>query len=279
MQNELNQAIAGVGHNNPPVMNPGDNVVERLTEANNDMIARYDELTAAAARLPKECADEATAQKITTFANQLKACADTLEERRKTEKRPYDDLANAVHQFFKGRTDTLTAHVNSAKAILKRYIDAEALKVAQAAEAARVAAAEEAELKRKEAEQHLSDAANLEDAGLAGSADVALAQAQEAEQQATVAQQAADAPAQKVTVAVRGAVGGMASSTGTVKCEVVSMKTIDLEVLRDHLALADVEKALRAYLKVAIKQQAKDAPLPEVKGARIYRDTNISLRG
>ena len=277
--NELEEALAGIGHNNPPAASEAENIVERLIERNNDMIARYGDLCDAISRLPKECANEEDAQKVTSFGNMLKACHDTLEERRKLEKKPYDDQANAVHQFFKSKTDTLAAHITSVKLVLKKYLDAQAEKKRQDEIAARKAADEEAERKRQEAEQHLKDAAALQDAGMSASAEVSLEQAQVAENQATAAMAVAVAPVKPSTVNVRGTVGGMAGSTGRVKGEVVDMATVDLEFLRQYLSRDDVTKALNAYLKVAIKQLKKDDPLPTVKGCNIARETSVTLRG
>lgn len=274
----MNEQVT-MGHNNPPEPTEAEKIVERLIEGNADMIERFFVLSDAMSRLPEDCKDNETAQRITTFGNQLKACADTFEERRKLEKKPYDDMANAVHQFFKIKTDILSAHIGSVKLLLKRYLDAQAALVRQAENEARAKAEEEARVSSALAEKKLQDAANLQDAGMNKRAEVALAQAQEAENNAIAAQAAAIAQIKPASVNVRGTIGGMASSTGRVKAEVTDMAIVDLEFLRQYFDRDSVQKALNSYMKIALKQIKKDDPLPIVKGCNIFRDTSVNFRG
>lgn len=262
----LAEMLPPLDHNQAPVTaTVADNIVKELESKNADLIARQEALYTAMTRLPNTCENEETAKSLTTFGNQLKSCMDLLEERRKLEKRPYDEMASAVQGFFKGKIDKLSVAVLDVKSILKKYMDDQAAKQRLADEERRKAQA-------AESQKLVEQAQAMQSAGLVQSAERTLEKAVAVEQQASVV-------AAPVSTMVRGSAGGGASLTGKWKAEITDISTIDLEALRPFLDRDAVQKALNGFMKLETKQLGRDEDCKQLKGCKIYRDSTISLRG
>lgn len=252
-----------IGHNRPPVS--PDELRAELTDQNTDLIARTAELTAAAARVPDEIIDESTAEMATDFVKQITAAWKLGDVRRVDAKEPFLNLGRAVDGFFK----KLTSPLDDAKAsVLKKLTAYQRAKEAAArAERERVAreqreAAEAAVRAAREAEAAIQKAADLESAIEAQrAADQAAADAEAAAKAAT---------AKAATLSrTRGDFGAVASLRTFWDFRNLDRDKIDLELLRPHLAFADIEKALRSYIKAGGR---------EITGAEIFENHSTTVR-
>lgn len=270
---------ASIGHNLPP--SDTELLAGRLEESNNDLTARHLELMDAISRLPPICENAETAKKLTAFGIQIKDCADKLEARRVLEKKPYDNLAATVQNFFKFRIDDLMGTNGALKkvtVVLKAYKDKEDKRIADEAAAERIRLEQEAAVRRDAAQKLLNDAAMLEAQGRHASSSVVLQRAQEAETSAQEAEAVVSAPIKAAPSIIRAETGGSVSTTARWKAEIISVKDLDLEALRDYIDRASLDKALNAFKTAKTKQIKPTDPAPEIKGARIFRDSNIQFR-
>lgn len=279
MRDALEEALqppAGIGHNNPP-----DNtevLAEGLADRSKELLARHQKLIEAVNRLPEKCTTADEAQKLTSFGAQLKGCIDALEERRKDEKRPFDDLASVVHSYFKTKMAPLESAIMKVKTLLKTYDEAERARLRAAEEERRAQEAAAAKRQQEEADKLAAEAARLEQAGMTAAAEKTLAQAAEVEQAATNLATSAAAPAAPVKNIMRGSVGGSASSQGKWEVRITDIDAIDLNLLHNHFGRAEIEKALRSLMREAVKKlKPTDAP-PVYQGFEIVRDSSISFR-
>lgn len=264
-------------HNNPP--SDLELLVQRLAESNKELLDRRDALVAAIARIPEVCEDEETSQKLTTYGVQLKSCNDALEAQRKLAKAPYDDQANAVQGFFRNKMQDLELGVVKLKALIKGYNNKKDEKARKEEEEKRQAELEAARKQREEADRLAQEAAMLDRAGLTESAEKTLQQAANVESQAIKIEQAAPVPVAPQSGMIRGSMGGTSSRSFKWKAEVTNMTEVDYEMLRPYMDPDAVLKATNAYMKIAVKQ-LKDGEEPkQIKGTRIFRDSNIAFRG
>lgn len=276
MMNELEDAIAQKGHNNPP--SDAEILSQRLVEKNKDVILRFADLLSAEARLPEKIENSEQAQKVTSYGSQLKACMSNLEMRRKEEKKPYDDLASVAHQFFMSRITSLDGVVAKVKAKLKAFDDIERKRLADEAEAQRKRDAEAADAQRKEAERLANEAAALEQAGMTRAAETIMQQAAKTEEAAIQAASIAAAPVAPVKNTMRGSVGGSASSQSRWDIKVTDINAIDLNLLHDHFGRAEIEKALRSLMRAEVKKLGPQDKPRAFAGFEIIRESSISLR-
>jgi hypothetical protein len=230
-----------IGGNNPP--SDVEILRERLAASEAANVARAAALVDACARVPDPIPDEITAARAASMiAKQVRPHMALIEERRKAEKRPFDDLAAAVQTFFA----LPAARLHAGKDRVDGLILAFQKKREAAAAEARRKAEEEARRQREEAER-LAAAATTE-------ADIDKAIAAEA--QADAAQQ--QAAAVTAPGAIRSDYGAVASVRRTVAFEVV-----DVEALPAAYLMAN-EAAIKAYAKTAAKGQLP-RPIPGVR--------------
>lgn len=276
MQNELEQAIAGTGHNNPP--SETELIALKLDEDNQDLILRHNELIEALSRLPEKVETPEMAQKLTTYGSQVQDCISKLELRRKEKKKLYDDMAAVVHQFFKIKQDSLFSAIAKVKVVLKVYDDGERQKKEKEIAAQKMRDAEEAERKKAEADKLASEAAALEQAGMAKAAEQKMAEAAQVEQKAVEAAEAAAAPTIAPKAIIRGSAGGSASSRSKWAVKIVDMETLDMKAILPFIDREALEKAARAWMNLAVKQIGPNDDPPKLAGLEVYRDTSMAFR-
>lgn len=268
---------AGPGHNNPP---PDVELLsEKLVTSHKDLLARRQALLEAVQRIPVECVHDQQAQDLTSFANQLQACAKSLEGERQKEKKYYDDMASVVHGFFRTRIEPLENAVSKVKRLLLDYkikLDTIATKAREDQRKKDEAAALAT---KQEADRLAAQAATLEQAGMKDAAEKAFAQAEEVEKQAIQQQAAATVPLAPAKTVLRGSVGGSASSAGSWKVRITDIEKLDILALAPFIDREALEKAARAWMKLKTKPLKADDKAPELRGLEVYRDTSISLRG
>jgi hypothetical protein len=272
--------LAPKDHNLAPVeASETDALIERLAKDNGELLQRHNHLIEGMTRLPEKCDTEEVAAKLTTFGVQLKACSDALEAKRKEEKRPYDEKCSAVHSFFKTKSDVLDGAILIVKTKIKTFIDAEKAKKEREAVEQRRRDEEKAKLEREAAQKLLDEAAALQASGMTHTAEKALEDAHAMEQQAAQTQEAAQNTVAASVGILRGAGGGSSSAGGRWKAEILDVNTLDLEALRSFIGMDALQTAINGWMKIKVKQLRDGDPAPEIKGGKIYKDTNISLRG
>lgn len=271
--------LAPKDHNAAPVTaTEADALIERLANDNGELLQRHNALIESCARLPEKCDTEETAQKLTTFGVQLKACSDALEAKRKEEKQPYDQKASAIHSFFKTKTDVLDGAILIVKTKIKAFLDAEKAKKEREAEDQRRKDEEKAQAERDAAQRLLNEATALQASGMTHTAEKALEDAHAMEQQAAQTQEAAQNTVAASVGILRGVGGGNSSAGERWKAEIIDVNALDLEALRLYLGLDALQTALNGFMKVKVKQLRDNDPAPTIRGGKIYKDTNISLR-
>lgn len=251
-----------IGHNQPP--DDQSAFQAQLEERNEDLVARRNALLDAATRVPKEIDDE-TAEKAAHFIKQLTAHEKEADKARKAEKEPHLERGRWVDGFFKGR---VTVGIPEVKAEVTRRLTAyqkqKADEERKRREEEERRQREEAERIRREAEEQARAAQTDEDLDKAIEADERARQAQlEAER----AKRASEANAADLSRQHTSA-GAVASLRTTVKCTSYALPELDLEALRGYFAHADIEKAIRSFIRAG-GRQLRGANIEEVQETRV----------
>ena len=255
-----------------------------------------------AAQLPAVFEDEedisAAREAVRGLLNEVKRA----EARREDTKAPYLDAGRVVDSYFnslKKRCADVQAQI---EARAKRYLDKKAederkrreeeARVAREAErkrqeeaAAAQRAADEERRKAEEARlaaQREADESKRKQAEEAAAA--ARAEAERKESEARAARQkevdaaAAASQAQRAAeekpaelARTRAASGGLATLAQSFEFEITDLADLDLEALRSHLSRADLEKAIRAHVRI----HKDTVPL---RGVRIFPTTSAQFR-
>ena len=252
-----------LGHNEPPL--DAEPIKDRLTEDHADLLSRRQELVDAEERVPP-CDGPETAAKIGDYIKQLSSCMKDSDGRRVKEKEPYLEGGRRVDGFFKDVKESLDAikkRCGSALTVYQKEV-ARQERIALAAKAeADAKAAKEAEEAAQEALDRATADAHLEEA--VEKEETAIEAADEAAQSAKAAEQSAADLSR-----TRSTNGGSVSSLHTIwTFRDLDRDAIDLEALRPYFTEADIEKALRAYIKTGAR---------EIKGAVIFEDQVSRVR-
>lgn len=234
---------------------------EQLFDETYEIRARFDELTEAFKRVPEDCTDDATATRVTDFINMIQSCGKSFEAKRVERKEPFLILERTVDGFFKRYTQDLSSMTSTLKRLLVNY------QTRKEAEARR-AAEEEARRKAEEAARKEAEAKELEQAGLKDLAEEALSEAVAADEESQRALAQADAKPSELA-RQRGSFGGVSSLKKQWTGSVVSKDELDLEKLRPYLALTDLEKAVKAYVRAGGR---------ELRGAKIEEVASVMVR-
>lgn len=156
----MTDAVAGPGHNLPPIAIPEPDAIQADLDARFPNVqVRLDELLASAASVPKKINDEETFGKATALYTMMRDSTKDWDAERDKEKRAYDTAVGVVNNFFLGRiaklNDKTTGVMPGLKEKIADYLDRKKV-------AAQQAAAAEAERKRQEAADKLKKAKELE---------------------------------------------------------------------------------------------------------------------
>lgn len=254
--------LPSIGHNAP---NSEEALRASLADKHADIAKRASDLIEAFDRAPVIIADDETASKMADFTKQFSAAIKALDGARIAEKEPFLMSGRVVDGFFqklitglekpkKAILDRITAYQQEqAAAERRRRLEAEA---AAAAEAERTRLAAEKVAENVKGEKSLAKAVVAEDIANQAAAD------------AIEASTAANAkPADLVKT--RGDYGSMASLRTNWIFEITDKGALDLEALRPYLAPADLEKAVRGFVRAGGR---------ELKGARIFQSTSAVVR-
>jgi len=238
---------------------------QNLAEKHAPLVDRTNELLEATERAPDEIQDEDTARKVADFIKQLMAGHKNAEAARVVEKEPHLEAGRIIDGWFKKLTDPLAAGKKQIEGRLTAY------QRKKVDEERRIR--EEQDRLAREAARKAAEEAAAREAAMQTEADVqaAIAAADAAEQAAVdalAAQRAADAKAAELS-RTRGDFGAVASLRTFWDFSDFDRDKIDLNALRPYLAVADIEKALRGFIKAGGRQ---------ITGARIFENTSTVVR-
>lgn len=254
--------MPGIGDNRPP--SDADPLRERLSEDYADLVTRRDDLLEAAERIP-EIDSDSIAGKVADFIKQLAATVKAAESHRVAEKEPYLASGRTVDGWFKGISDPLSAKKKAVEQRLTVYQRKKAEEERRRREEAERIARAEAERQRKEAEAAAAALAEETDLDAAIEADE---RAKQAQADAVAAERAADAKQAELS-RTRGEYGSVASLRTFWVGEVEDRDRLDLEALRPHFSLEDMNRAVRSFVKAGGRQ---------LSGAKIFEDTQTVVR-
>ena len=271
--------LRGPGDNRPPVREVlaerNDEIRAWLEEEGTDLTKRRDDLLAATARAPAEIADEEWCHKVEDLIKMIATCAKTAEARRVADKEPVLQAGRLIDGFYKSIGDwplkasplakadkTLRGPLNvylRKKADAERRVREKAEKKARE-EAERAAREAAARVKALEDEKDLEAAIAAEEAAKQAAADAAKAQKETEANAAELSRTRSD----------HGAVASLRTfwdfkTEGDAKFRA----NLDLEVLRSHLSMDALEKAVRSYIKAGGR---------ELRGVVIFENTSTVVR-
>lgn len=251
------------GHNNPP--SDKEVFLSELEGRHDGLVARRATLIEAAGRAPETIEDAETAGKAADFIKQLTAHEKAADTARTEEKAPFLERGRWIDGWFKG---PVVAGIAEVKRSVTQRLTAYQRKVAEEERRRRGEEErrqrEEAERARREAEERAKAAETDADLDAAIAAEEQAAQAQAEAERAERASRAAPADLSRQ----HSASGTVASLRTTWKCTSFSHPEVDLEALRDYLTHADIEKAIRAFVRAG-GRELRGATIQEVAETRV----------
>ena len=262
----MTDALTGlIGHNSPPPdLLLGEALRDRLAEENGQLIARRDELLAAAARIPAIDSDD-VAGRVSDYIKQLTALTKAAESKRTGAKEPYLEGGRNIDGFFRAITDPVAKAKTAIERHLTDYLRDKEARARREREEQERLARQAAETARREAEakaRALVDEPDLEAAIVAEkAAETASADLVKA------AQAAAVKPAELSRT--RGDYGAVSSLRTQWVFDEIDRASLDLEALRFHIPADGLERAVRAFIKAGGR---------ELRGTRIFETTAAAVR-
>jgi len=253
-----------VGGNQPPEAIPDDAAVELRARLERDYAKLFDQaadLLVGFTQIAEEI-DADTAQRITDFiAQQINAWTRDVKTAHAAEKRVFSDLGKVCDDVFLRKIDALTKEVSLVHARFTAYQIAERDRI-RAEQEARRREAEEAHRKADEDAARLrAEAAKLAPTNREAAKNV-IAQVEEAERRAAVANQVINAPDEKGHI--RGDYGSMAYLKETYSFEVENFALVPLKFMLPN------EKMIKAAIRSGVR---------EIRGLRIFRtETSVFKR-
>lgn len=225
----------------------------------------------AEADLPAKVETDADLERLTKHAKDCMSASKNLDAARTGEKRRFDEAGKQVMAIFKPRIDKLDASKQVALGRITAHNRiVEERRRAEAAEAAR--------LERIEADRRAAAAAQIETAGMSDVADTIMDSALDSQAMAEKLDRQATGSAANL-VRTQTSAGTVTSAT-SITFDVTDAKALfaSLGPLGAHMALADIQKALRAYIAANKKQGATAATMPPVPGVTFTTEISARVR-
>jgi hypothetical protein len=238
---------------------------DELAERHQPILARADELSAAYGRAPAAVDSDDIAGQMADFVKQFSTAIKRANDARTAEKEPHLEAGRVVDGFFKAVIDGLEAKKRALTDRLTAYQRKKAEEERQRRLAAEAAAREEAARKEREAREAAEQA--KDDDSLAH----AIAIEETAEQSKADAIEASAAASAKPAELsrTRGDYGALSSLRTSWVFEITDRAVLDLEKLRPYFAPADLDKAVRGFVRAGGRDLA---------GAHIYESTTAVVR-
>lgn len=255
MNQPLETNRLALGGNSPPSQ------LETLQQQHATLLDVANKRMANAARIPKVCATEDMAAKITDMIKLLNSARSEIEKTHKIEKAPWLEGGRVVDGLFNPLVKKLTDAAREAGKPLTTFQLAKAAEVRRKAE-------EEAERSRLEAEKHANAGAALESENMHAAAGVAFAEAEAYDKRAENAEAVQEAkPSQLVQTRTKS--GAVASVRTRWVGEVTDLAELDLNTLRYFFSPDALQSALGNYIKAGHR---------DLKGAKIYETAAVGVR-
>lgn len=246
---------APMGHNNPP------SLLEILREDNAELVSAVAALANRANAAPKVIATDEDLGAIGDVVKEARKVTKRLDESRKAAKDPHLTAGREIDAFFNGHAERL-ARVT--KALEERATAFQRVKAAEE----RKRLEEEARRRREEEERQREIAARAAEDNRRAVAAKAEVKAEEAAIEASIAEAKQQASAADLT-RTRSESGTVVSARTTWEFEILTLDEVPLEKLRPYLPRADVEKAIRTF----VRQGHRD-----LAGVRIFQKETAAFR-
>lgn len=246
----------GIGGNNPPTTE------QLLAEKHRDLLDRCEAAALRANGVPKVIDDDADLTGIGEVVRDARRLMNDIKNTRLEETQPHRTAVAEINRYF----DTVSERLDRVAKVLAQRCD-EWARAKERRERERREA--EARAAREEEERRLEAARKAEAANRKVQAEKHETAAAQASERADYFEQQAAAPTAELTRARSAAV--TVSGTQQWTFDIMNMKHVDLDALRPYLTRDDIEKAIRAFVKVN-----KDS-LP-LAGVRIYAKTVAKYR-
>lgn len=238
--------IIGIGHNAAPLK-------DMLAVSYADLLKEIDEAAAAAGRAPATIESDEISGKVADLVSDIRKLKKAAEAGHDAEKAPFLSAGRDVDDFFRGPCANADGAIKGLLAKQAVYLDAKDRLAREEARKAEEAA-------RSAADEKLREAERAQNEGNFDGADSLLAAATIAEEVAeTASLTLAAKPADLTRIHSRG--GSVTSLRREWTFAVENRDVIDLEAIRPYLAPADVDKAIRGFVKAGKR---------ELKGVRIF---------
>jgi hypothetical protein len=225
-------------HNNPP--SDEQILIERLDTTYADKIALIDKLEKVVT--PEAVDNEQQAGEMTDFIKSAKAARKGIEDAHKREKEAFLSLGRIV-DGFKNR------HASRAKAVEDKALAKLDVYLQRKENERREELRQKAERERQEAQALVEQAEAHANEGIHDTAEELMDIAIDSEFKAERIDHYADTAKASDLAKARGAYGGVASRRTSWVGEIRDVALVDLEKLRPHLALPDLQKAVNAYVR------------------------------
>lgn len=287
---------APIGHNKSPLIS-----APALAKDFRHLTVSIVEIQAEVKRCPPVVEDLEDLETIRAAVQRITAEAKRVETNREETKEPYLSAGRVVDGYFRGLHGTLDVWKRDLEARSKRFLDRKAAEekarreaearareeeAHRAREAARAAAEAHAktEQEQREAEARAAQAVQKEEwearrrerqtraeaeAAAAEKQSRLRAEAEAAEARALEAHKAAEA--KPADLARTRTSDGLSTLAQVWKFEVIDHAAIDLNALREHMPLADIERAIARFVKTHKGDR-------QLNGVRIYSDTAVQMR-
>lgn len=234
---------------------------EILAETHAAIAAQVDELHELAAGAPKAIRGEDDLGLIGDIVKQAVAVTKNIEASRVAAKEPYLKAGREVDAFFKLLVERITAIEKPLRQMATDYQREKAAEERRRLE-------EKARQQREEETRQREIARQAEEANRRAAASKAETAAGLAAARAAENESAAAAPAAELT-RHRSAGGTIITTETRWTFEIVDLDAVPLERIRPYLTRADIEKAVRSFVRVGGR---------ELPGVRIYPDETAAFR-
>jgi hypothetical protein len=248
-------ATPGIGHNNPP------SAVDILADKHAVLLREVEALAARANAAPLSIRNDGDLGTVADIVRTSRTLAKSLDTARVAEKEPHLTAGREIDGFFKATTERLDRVTKALEARATEYQRAKAAEERRRRE-------EEARRAREEEERQRQIAARATEEGRRAAAAKAADKADEAADRTRAAEAAAQASAVDLT-RVRTETGTVVTTRTTWEFEVTDLAAVPLEIIRPYLPRADVEKAIRTFVRMGGRQLA---------GVRIFESESAAFR-
>ena len=245
-------------HNQPPTL------LEQLAEDFRDLVVDQVEAIAdRAASLPKKVSDDIALGRLGDVVKDARKLVKTLDTKRSAQVEPHLTAQREINGFFKATMERLDKLAKDLELVATDYQVAK-----DAAERRRLE--EEARKAREEEDRQRQIAETAAAANRKGAALRHDDRADEAAMRANRIEAAAKVSAADLT-RVRSSSGTVSTTRTAWDFEILDAAKIPLDALRPYIARADLEKAIRSFVKV----NKDTVPLA---GVRIFQDKKAAFR-